>query len=181
MDLKEAIGEAVSVYASSSFAQVAGSDSVSQAARTMQKAGATEAIVMGEGKPVGIVTERDILYKVVAVGSDPSSVKVKDVMTSPVETIEEGSKVGDAIAKMSRLGVRRLGVTRKGRLVGMITQKAVASSDLKKNVPLPELASPHQFTCPYCDAAMKTKEELSKHIDQVHLGLGLLEGDTSKW
>lgn len=181
MDLRESMREAVSTYTTSSFAQVATSNSVAQAAIAMQKAGATEAIVLGEGKPIGILTERDILYKVVAAGSDPSSVKVKEVMTSPVETIEEDSKVAEAIAKMSRLGVRRLGVTRRGKLVGIITQKAVVSSDFKKNVPLPELASPHQFICPYCDAAMKTGEELSRHIDQVHLGLGLLEGDKTKW
>ncbi len=35
--------------------------------------------------------------------------------------------------------------------------------------------------CPYCGATMKDQKELSKHIDQVHLGLGLLEGDKSKW
>lgn len=181
MDLKDSLNEPVSAYASQSYSQVTASDSVAEAAKAMKKAGATEAIVVEEGKPIGIVTERDILYKVVAAGTDPSSVKVREVMTSPVETVDEGSKVADAIAKMSRLGVRRLGVTKGGKLVGMITQKAVVTSDLKKSVPLPELASPHQFACPYCGAAMKTKEELSKHIDQVHLGLGLLEGDASKW
>lgn len=181
MDLKESVGEAVSNYSSTSFAQVPPTDSVAQAARVMQKAGTTEAVVLREGMPVGIVTERDILYKVVATGSDTSSVKVKDVMTSPLESVEESAKVAEAIAKMSRLGVRRLGVTRKGKLVGMITQKAVMTGDLRKSVPLPELASPNLSSCPYCDTVFKSREELSKHIDQVHLGLGLLEGDTSKW
>ncbi len=172
--------DAVSAY-TSSFAQVAPDDSVVRAAKAMQKAGATEAIVVIQANPAGIVTERDILYKVVAAGSDPSSIKVSEIMTSPVETIEESSKVAEAIAKMSKLGVRRLGVTRKGKIVGMITQKAVVSSDINRHVPLPELASPREFSCPYCGASMKDKEELSKHIDQVHLGLGLLEGNRTKW
>ncbi|HUH82670.1 MAG TPA: hypothetical protein VLX33_02185 [Nitrososphaerales archaeon] len=42
-------------------------------------------------------------------------------------------------------------------------------------------SEPAEFRCPYCDAVLKTQKELSKHIDQVHLGPGLLEGDQSKW
>lgn len=181
MDLRESLNDVVSAYKSSSYAKVVAGDSVAEAARAMQRAGATEAIVVKDGVPTGIITERDILYKVVAAGSDTSAVKVSAIMSSPVETVDEGAKVADAIAKMSKLGVRRLGVTSNGKLIGMITQKALVSSDLKKSVPLPELASPTRLSCPYCGAAMKSSEELSKHIDQVHLGLGLLEGDRSKW
>ncbi len=181
VDIRESMNEPVSVYTSSSYAQVSKTDSVAQAAKDMQKSGSTEAIVVSDSSPVGIVTERDILYKVVAVGADPSSVKVSEIMSSPVATVEEGSKVADAIAMMSKMGVRRLGVTRNGKLVGMVTQKAVVSGDVRRNVALPELASPHEFTCPYCEAVLKSGEELSKHIDQVHLGLGLLEGDRNKW
>jgi uncharacterized C2H2 Zn-finger protein len=35
--------------------------------------------------------------------------------------------------------------------------------------------------CPYCQSKFKDKEELSKHIDRIHSGSGLLEGDTTKW
>lgn len=38
-----------------------------------------------------------------------------------------------------------------------------------------------EATCPYCDSAFKDKEELSKHIDRIHHGSGLLEGDTRKY
>ncbi len=164
-----------------SYVQASGEDTVTQAAKEMKKSGATEAIVVREGVPIGIVTERDILYKVVAAGANPSSMRVKDIMTSPVETVEESVKVGEAIAKMSKLGVRRLGVTRNGKLAGMVTQKAMVAGDLSGHVALPELASPSRFTCPYCDAELKSGEELSKHIDQVHLGPGLLEGNRTKW
>ena len=82
---------------------------------------------------------------------------------------------------MSKLGLRRLAVTRKGQLVGLLTQKAIVSGPLGQHVALPELAKPKAFSCPYCGASMNSREELSKHIDQVHLGLGLLEGDRSKW
>lgn len=182
MSLQESLNNPVSAYTSSSFAQVAGTDSVAQAARIMQLAGATEAIVVIGSIPQGIVTERDILYKVVAAGSNPAMVKVRDIMSSPVQTIDEDSKVGEAIAKMSKLGIRRLGITRKGKIVGMITQKAMVTGNVEQNIPLPELAHPDAFPCPYCNTIVKTREELSKHIDRVHMGgFGLLQGDTTKW
>ena len=181
MGLRESLDEPVSGYMSDTFAQVGPEDSVANAAKAMQKSGSTEAVVVKAGEPIGIVTERDILYKVVASGSDPSRVKVREVMSSPVETIEESSKVLDAISKMSKLGLRRLGVTKEGKLVGLVTQKAMVSGPLHQHVALPELATPNQLSCPYCDASMKDRDELSRHIDQVHLGLGLLEGNRSKW
>ena len=132
--------------------------------------------------PVGIVTERDILYKIVATGLIPQQVKSKDIMSAPLETIDESAKVRDAIAKMSSLGIRRLGVTRDGKIVGMVTQKAVAEGGVSKSIPLPELAPPRGFACPYCGAVSDSREGLSKHIDRTHTGgLGLLQGDPSKW
>ncbi|MBI2936756.1 MAG: C2H2-type zinc finger protein [Thaumarchaeota archaeon] len=38
-----------------------------------------------------------------------------------------------------------------------------------------------QFVCPYCGSAFKSKALLSKHIDRIHTGSGLLEGDTRQW
>lgn len=181
MGLKESLDEPVSSYMSRDFARVEGDGSAYEAAVAMQRVGATEAIVMKGKAPAGIITERDILYKVVAQGLVPQQVKAKDVMSSPLETIEESSRVADAISKMSTLGLRRLVVTRNGEVVGLVTQKAVVSGSKNLNVPLPELAKPGGVSCPYCDATMKSNQELSKHIDQAHLGMGLLEGDRTKW
>jgi len=166
---------------STGFARVSHDDSVSDAAREMQKAKSTESVVMRDGSPIGIITERDILYKVVAEDLDPSKVEVREVMSAPVATVDADAKVVDAIARMSKLGVRRLGVTRKGKVIGLITQKAVVSGELGQHIALPELASPNALVCPYCGAMMDNRDELSKHIDHAHLGRGLLEGDLTKW
>lgn len=181
MGLKESLDEPVSHYASQGFARVGEEEPVHSAAVAMKKAGATEAVVMKGKQPVGIITERDILYKVVAGGLVPERTKSKDVMSSPLESIEETAKVAEAISKMTKLGLRRLGVTRKGELVGLVTQKEVVSGSRNQSVSLPELAKPSGASCPYCGALMKGPEELSKHIDQAHLGMGLLEGDRTKW
>jgi CBS domain-containing protein len=182
MTLKESLDGFVAAFMSTSFVRVAATDSVAQAARIMQGAGETEAIVVSDAVPLGIITERDILYRVVAAGTNPALVKVREIMSSPVQTIDEGSKVGEAIAKMSKLGIRRLGVTRKGKIIGMVTQKAMVTGNLGQNIALPELVAPGGFTCPYCNALEKSKEELSRHIDHAHMGgFGLLQGDATKW
>jgi len=181
VDLRQSLDQPVSDYMLTGFAKVSFDDSIKDAARTMQKAGATEAVVMRDDDPIGIVTERDILYKVVAAGLDPSATKVRDVMSAPVAAVDSAAKVADAIAKMSKLGFRRLGVTRKGKLVGLVTQKSMVSGGLERHVILPELASPDALACPYCGATVGDRNELSIHIDHAHLGLGLLEGDPSKW
>ncbi len=164
------------------YAEVESTDSVADAAKKMKKRGATEALVVSSGSPVGMVTERDILYKVVAAGSSPTAVRIQDIMSSPVETVGETATVGEAIAKMSKLGIRRLGVTSQGKVVGMVTQKAMVSGNVQQNVPLPELAPPGVLACPYCGAVTKNRDELSVHIDHAHMGgVGLLQGDVTKW
>lgn len=181
MDLRTSLDEPVSEYTTAEFVRVSPEDTISKAAKLMEGGGATEAIAATDGPPIGIVTERDILYKVVAAGLDPNSVRVRQVMSVPVQTVEEDARVGEAIAKMTKLGVRRLGVTRKGMMVGMVTQKNLVSGGVHRHVALPELVQPGVLSCPYCDATMIDRKELSKHIDQVHLGLGLLEGNLTKW
>lgn len=179
MDIRKSLDLPVSSYVSKEFVTVSTAVSVAEAARAMKKAGTGEAMVIKEGKPIGIVTERDILYKVVATGKNPSETDVSSVMTSPVETIGAESKVGDAIAKMSKLGVRRLLVLKDQKVEGIITQKRIVAG--QENVELPELVSPKGIACPYCGAMLKDAEELSKHMDQLHVGEGLLEGDRRKW
>ena len=181
MEVKEALGRSVKEYTLTDYARVSIEQSVADAAKAMRAAGTTEAVVFEGSGLVGMVTERDILYKVVAAGLDPTDTRIGAVMSAPVETIEESSKVGEAIAKMTRAGVSRLGVMKGGKFVGIVTQVSLASGRIKGRVPLPELAEPGSLRCPYCGAAEKDSRELSKHIDQDHLGLGLLEGDRSKW
>jgi CBS domain-containing protein len=182
VELGESLEEPVSSFMSKEYAQVGVEESIYHAARAMQSAGTTEAVVTENGAPVGMITERDILYKVVAAGLYPQQVKAKDIMSSPLESVEGSAKAKDAIAKMSKLGIRRLGVTVNGKIAGIITQKAVAAGSIDQSIPLPELAAPSTVTCPYCGAKTKSREELSKHIDHTHMGgAGLLQGDLSKW
>ena len=77
------------------------------------------------GKPIGIITERDIVKRVVARNQKPDTVKAKEIMTTPLVTIEPEASISDAARRMNRLDIRRLGVIYKGNLVGIISSKDV--------------------------------------------------------
>lgn len=79
-------------------------------------------VVVKKGKPVGIVTEKDIVGKVVAKNAKPSEVKVKEIMSSPVKTVHPHDSVEDAAKLMAESSIRRLVVTEKKKLVGIITE-----------------------------------------------------------
>jgi CBS domain-containing protein len=77
------------------------------------------------GNPVGILTERDLVIRVLAKNLKPDAIKAKDIMTSPLVTIEPDATVSEAARRMSRLNIRRLGVTYKGNLVGLVSSKDI--------------------------------------------------------
>jgi signal-transduction protein with cAMP-binding, CBS, and nucleotidyltransferase domain len=78
-----------------------------------------------DGKPIGIITERDLVVRVLVKNVKPDTLKAKDVMTSPLITIEPDAAIAETARRMSRLNIRRLGVVYKGRLVGIISSKDV--------------------------------------------------------
>ena len=101
-------------------------DNAQKAAQIMNKNDLGCIIVTSkEGKPVGIITERDMVTRVLAKNTLPSKVNAKKVMTSPLLTIDPDETLTEAARKMSRLNVRRLGVVYKGNLVGLISSKDI--------------------------------------------------------
>ncbi|MFB0514002.1 MAG: cyclic nucleotide-binding/CBS domain-containing protein [Candidatus Bathyarchaeia archaeon] len=83
-------------------------------------------IVTGkDGKPLGIITERDLITRVLAKNRPRYKLAAKEVMTAPLVTIDPDEKLSEAARRMSRLNVRRLGVMYKGELVGVISSKDI--------------------------------------------------------
>jgi len=82
-------------------------------------------VTSNDEKPVGIITERDMITRVQAKNTLPSKMKAKKVMTSPLITIDPDETLTEAARKMSRLNVRRLGVIYKGNLVGLVSSKDI--------------------------------------------------------
>jgi signal-transduction protein with cAMP-binding, CBS, and nucleotidyltransferase domain len=80
-----------------------------------------------DGKPLGIITERDLVLRVLAENLQPESVKAKEVMTSPLATIEPEATISEAARRMSRMDIRRLGVIYRGDLIGLVSSKDILS------------------------------------------------------
>lgn len=72
---------------------------------------------------MGIVTERDLLRRVIVPGLDPSKTRVKEVMSSPLVTVKADAYIVDAGRLMSERDIRRLLVVEDDKPVGVVTEK----------------------------------------------------------
>ncbi len=94
---------------------------VDQAARVMRSKNVGALVVVNAGRPVGMLTDRDVAVEVVARGMDPDTVRVVDVMGKKPVTIREELGILDAAKVFAKTGLRRLPVvTRSGVMVGII-------------------------------------------------------------
>ena len=76
----------------------------------------------GGRRPIGIVTDRDIVVEIVSTGLDPNVVKVGDLLFQPLVTVEEHTGYAETVRLMSSRGVRRMPVVNEaGLLVGIVT------------------------------------------------------------
>ncbi|MEM0448588.1 MAG: CBS domain-containing protein [Methanomassiliicoccales archaeon] len=95
------------------------------AAKLMRQENIGSLVVLEKGKPVGIVTEKDLVHKVLAEGKAAAKVKVEEIMSAPLITIGPKESVADASRKMADMRLRRLPVVQGGSLVGIITENDV--------------------------------------------------------
>ena len=155
--------------------------SVSEAARTMRDRGYGSVLVSREGKVSGIVTERDILYKVVAEDRDPRETRLGEVMSSPLISVGPDVSLAEAVALMSSRGVRRLVVMHGDEVLGIVSQIAMMGDIVRRRQLMPEVEETEVVRCPYCGSIFNSVDDLSRHIDRTHIGLGLLEGNVERW
>ncbi len=78
-------------------------------------------VVVEHGRPIGLVTDRDILWEVTAKGKDPAKVSVRDIMTSPVATVSPLTTLRAAARVMLERKTRWVVVTRLDNVEGIIT------------------------------------------------------------
>jgi len=78
-------------------------------------------VVVENDKPIGIITDRDLVIRVLCKGLEPRKTTARDVMSAPVATIQEGEEALHAASRMREAHVRRLPILdAKGRLVGIV-------------------------------------------------------------
>lgn len=106
--------------------------SVSEAARVMAEAEVGALAVVNEyGQLIGIITERDLITRVMVQGLNPDEVKVQEVMTSDVEVVEIDASTLTALEKMTRRNCRHLPVLDGGQVVSMLSAKDLLRAELK--------------------------------------------------
>ncbi len=172
--------EPVSKYTDHKLTVIDSNVKVSKAAQQMVKSNIDSFLVSENDDVVGIVTNKDILSDIVAKGKDPSKVSVKEIAHKPLIKIQKGSSVKDAISLMNKHHIRRLLVTDVIKPIGTITQNIIVGNLGKYATPLPMLEAPSRARCPYCLSMFDDKHIMSKHIDDVHIGRGLLEGNLAQ-
>lgn len=105
-------------------------DSAWDAVVKMNKFRIGSVIVTNNGRSVGIITERNILERIVEPRLDPSSVRAKDIMSAPLITVDLNAAVEEAAQIMARKGIKKLPVVDGGRVVGV-----VSTSDIVRTSP----------------------------------------------
>jgi CBS domain-containing protein len=161
---------------------------INEAAKEMEAKGVSSVLVRDSktGMVVGIVTERDIVYRAAAKSIGIFKVPIRKIMSTPLVTVGKQTTCIEAIRIMREKGLRRLPIVDQGNMIGIVTLISLVGNMPVRNIDLVELEMPQisespMLSCPYCESKFTDKIELSKHIDRIHLGSGLLEGDLRKW
>lgn len=178
--MSNVLDESISGFIDKTLSIQESNQSVSDSVKKMEEYGTDSLLVRDEGEIKGIVTYKDVLFDVVSKGKDPTKVKIKEIMHTPLLTIQKNAKIKDAISLMTKNNVRRLVVLDDKVPIGVISQKVLIGNIAKHAITLPELEMPTQIRCPYCSSLFDDKIVLSKHIDNIHIGRGLFDGNLSR-
>ena len=107
--------------------------SAAQAGKKMVENKVDSIIIVKDGKPVGIVTESDMVANVIFKNLKPSSVRLEQLMSKPLITTKSSDDVHDAVRTMARKKIRRLPVIEGDDLVGIITDADVIQVSSEMN------------------------------------------------
>ncbi|VUT26024.1 MAG: Inosine-5'-monophosphate dehydrogenase [Candidatus Methanolliviera sp. GoM_asphalt] len=103
--------------------------SVAEIAKCMKMSGISCVVITKEDNPVGIVTDRDVVTKVIMKGRNQGEVKAKEILSSPLMTIESDASLGRAGKVLIEKGIRRLPVIENGELVGIVSLRNIVTRE----------------------------------------------------
>jgi CBS domain-containing protein len=168
-----------------------------EALRLMKERGVRSILVSHLGEVVGIVSKTDILFKVMSQGRNPGKVRLREIMTSPVMAVGPQNTVQETLTIMERHVIRQVIASSHSAVLGMVSRDDIFEKIYTATVSTAHTAikgtpvciinpraivymkdnSIAKIVCPYCESPFDTKEGLSSHIDRLHAGTGVLEGD----
>ncbi|HTT34450.1 MAG TPA: CBS domain-containing protein [Thermoplasmata archaeon] len=107
------------------FLAADGGLTVDEAARRMVESRHGYLLILDGGRPTGILTEWDLVEKVLAAGRDPRTTPVDAIASRPVMSVDGGTPTTDVVEMMVKRGVRRMVITENGAVVGVVGGKDV--------------------------------------------------------
>lgn len=120
------IGIEVKDLMSSPVVTIQKNETLEQVAKIMSKNNFGSIVVIGTtGKPLGIITERDIVNRITAMNRLPREVKAEEIMSQPLITIVPDKDIKEAAKSMIEHRIRRLVVLEKEKIIGIITSKDI--------------------------------------------------------
>jgi len=109
-------------------------DTVSQAARLMARHDSGAVLVVEDHRLIGIFTERDVVFRVIALGADPKATVLRDVMTAEPKTLGPTQSYGHALVIMQENGFRHVPVVEDSKAIGIISSRNAMDPDLEEFV-----------------------------------------------
>jgi CBS domain-containing protein len=103
---------------------------VGEAAELMAKKNVGAVMVVEKERLIGIFTERDAVFRVIAVGLDPRATRLADVMTKSPQTIDPDKSFGYALLMMHENGFRHVPVIKNGKPIGIVSARNALDPDL---------------------------------------------------
>jgi CBS domain-containing protein len=107
---------------------------VREASQLMAKKQVGAVLVVEEGRLLGIFSERDVVFRVVALGLDPATTPLVQVMTPEPKTIKPNNTFGYAMTLMHENGFRHLPVLEDGKPIGIVSARSALDPDLEEFV-----------------------------------------------
>ena len=178
-----------------------GNKTVMDAINNMQEKNAKVVLISHQGEAIGIVSKSDILFKVAAKNLPLNKVKLREIMSSPVYSLPPHSTLQEALNYMDKYDIKQIIVSTGSTILGIMKRASIYENVQKASMSTVEsltegapmcIINPNavkyvkdlstaKAVCPYCESPFDDKNALSKHIDRLHGGAGLLEGDTRQY
>lgn len=105
---------------------------VSKAAELMAEKRTGAAMIVDQESLVGIFTERDALFRVIAHGLDPDTTRLAEVMTATPQTVDPDSSYGYALVMMQENGFRHAPVVENGKPIGIVSSRSAMDPELEE-------------------------------------------------
>ena len=199
-DISSLLATPVEQFINTNVVILEGDRFADEALGIMKEKGVRSVLVSHLGEVVGIVSKTDILFKVMSQGRNPGKAKLREIMTSPVLAVGPHNTIQETLSIMDKHVIRQVIVSSHSAVLGMI-----ARDEIFEKIHMATMSTAHtaikgtpvciinpkaivymkdvntaKLVCPYCESPFDTKEGLSSHIDRLHSGTGVLEGDVRR-